>query len=140
VAVDVNNFNLIEVPKMAVIANITLKDSANAAKTYVPERVQTGVYASWVNRDQGTALGIKRASMVVRDTKGNYTKQSGKLVQPCINATTGLLDFTNSATFDVSCHLRATLAQKQELVNSLAAMLGLAPVTTLLTTGESISG
>lgn len=125
---------------MATIANILLKDSANANKTYVPERVQTGVYASWVNRDQGTVLGEKRASIQVREKKGQYKKETLRVVQPWVNATTGLLDFTNSVTADVQCHVRSTLAQKQELVFSFAALLGLTPIQLLCTTGESISG
>lgn len=125
---------------MATIATIALKDSANAAKNYVAERVQTGVYASWVNRDQGTTLGNKRASLQVRQTTGDYEKRSIKIVHPSIDATTGLLKYTNSVDIETKVHLRSTLAEKNELVYSLAAMLGLSPIQLNLTTGESISG
>jgi len=125
---------------MATIATIALKDSANAAKNYVAERVQTGVYASWVNRDQGTTLGNKRASLQVRQATGDYEKRSIKIVHPSIDATTGLLKYTNSVTIETKVHLRSTLAEKNELVYSLAAMLGLSPIQLNLTTGESISG
>lgn len=125
---------------MATIANILLKDSANANKTYVPERVQTGVYASWANRDQGTKIGIKRASILVRSTTGQYEKQQAKIVHPCIDATTGLEKYTLSISSESQIHERATLAEKQELVYSFAALLGLTPVQLSLTTGESVSG
>lgn len=125
---------------MAIIAAIALKDSANATKNYLPERVQTGSYASWVNRDQGTSVGNKRASVRTVQKKGSYDKVHGSIVHPVVNATTGLCDFTNSVSFDTQIHERATAAQKQEIMFSLAAMLGLAPVQALVTTGESISG
>lgn len=125
---------------MAVIANITLKDSANANKTYVPESVQTGAKASWVNRDQGTSVGNKRANIAIPKKQGKYDRVNGRITTPVVNATTGELDFANYFSFEVQTHERATLAQKQELMNSAAAMLGLAPIFTLCTTGESISG
>lgn len=125
---------------MSTIANITLKDSANAAKTYVPEAVQTGSRASWVNREQGTSVGVKRAIVTVPKKQGKNDRYNGRITIPVVNATTGELDFANYFNFEVQFHERATLAQKQELMNSAAAMLGLAPVYTLCTTGESISG
>lgn len=125
---------------MATIANIILKDSANANKTYVPERVQTGVFASWVNRDQGTTLGNKRASVLVRQNIGDYEKRSIKVVLPSIDAVTGLVKFTNSINAETKVSERSTLAEKQELVYSFAALIGLTPVQLAVTTGESISG
>lgn len=125
---------------MAGIANIILKDSANANKTYVPERVQTGRYASWVNRDQGTTLGMKRASVLFRDNVALYEKRSLKVVLPVIDAVSGDVKYTNSVTVETKVHEKSTLAEKQELVYSVAAMLGLGPVQLTVTTGESISG
>jgi len=125
---------------MATIANIILKDSANANKTYVPERVQTGNYASWVNRDQGTTVGNKRASLTVRATTGAYEKRSFKITLPSVDAVTGDVKYTNSVTVETKTAEKATLAEKQELVYSLAAMLGLTPFQLSVTTGEAVSG
>lgn len=125
---------------MATIANIILKDSANANKTYVPERVQTGNFASWVNRDQGTTVGNKRASVLVRQTTAEYEKRSLKVVHPSIDATTGTVRYTNSINAETKINERSTLAEKQELVYSFAAFLGLTPVQLNCTTGEAISG
>lgn len=125
---------------MATIANINLKDSANANKTYVPERVQTGVYASWVNRDQGTKLGYKRASLQVRATVAAYEKHAGKITLPSIDATTGDVRYINSLAFESKIHEKSSTAEKLELVYSFAALLGLTPIQTALSTGESISG
>lgn len=125
---------------MAAIASIILKDSANANKTYVPERVQTGRYASWVNRDQGTTLGTKRASILFRDNVALYEKRSMKVVLPVIDAVSGDVKYTNSFTGESKVHEKSTLAEKQELVYSFAALLGLSPLQLCVTTGESISG
>lgn len=125
---------------MATIANIILKDSANANKTYVPERVQTGAYASWVNRDQGTTLGNKRASVLVRSNLADYEKRKISVVLPSIDVVTGLVKFTNSIAAETKVSERSTLAEKQELVYSFAALLGLTPVQLVITTGEAISG
>lgn len=125
---------------MAVIANILLKDSANANKTYVPEKVQTGAYASWVNRDQGTSVGNKRAYLQTRQQVGKYEKRTGKIVHPRVDAVTGLASFTNSIEFNSQIDQRSTLAEKQELVYSFAAFIGLGPVQLNVTTGEAVSG
>jgi len=101
---------------MATIANISLKDSANANKTYVPERVQTGQYASWVNRDQGTTIGNKRASAFVRKTTASYEKRSLKIVHPIVDGVTGLVKYTNSATVETKVNERSTTAEKYELI------------------------
>lgn len=125
---------------MATIANINLKDSANVNKVYVPERVQTGSYASWVNRDQGTTVGNRRAFLQQRSTTGKYEKRSGKVIIPKVNATTGMVDYTNSISFESQIDERSTLAEKQELMYSFAAFLGLSAVHLNVTTGEAVSG
>lgn len=125
---------------MATIANITLKDSANANKTYVPERVQTGAYASWVNRDQGTTVGNKRASLIVRATTGSYEKRGIKVTLPSIDAVSGDVKYTNSISIETKVNEKSTLAEKQELVYSVAALMGLTPIQVSVTTGESVSG
>lgn len=125
---------------MAAIANIILKDSANANKTYVPERVQTGVYASWVNRDQGTVIGLRRVFVLKRDTTAQYEKVAGKITIPSIDATTGLVKYINSASIETKVNERSTAAEKLELVYSVAALVGLTPYQLLVSTGESISG
>lgn len=125
---------------MATIANIVLKDSANVNKTYVPERVQTGAYASWVNRDQGTSVGNKRAYLQTRQQVGKYEKRTGKIVHPHVDVTTGLATYTNSIDFNSQIDERTTLAEKNELMYSFAAFLGLAPVQLNVTTGEAVSG
>jgi len=125
---------------MATIANLTLKDPANMNKTYVPERVQTGAYASWVNRDQGTTVGNKRASLQVRHNIGDYEKRSVRLVFPSIDTLTGLVKYTNSVTVETKVNERSTTAEKYELVYSLAALMGLSPIQLSVVTGESVSG
>jgi len=125
---------------MGTIANIILKDSANVNKTYVPERVQTGAYASWVNRDQGTTVGIRRASVLKRDTVAEYEKVAGKITIPSIDAVTGDVKYINSIAIETKVNEKSTAAEKLELVYSVAALLGLAPVQNLIATGESISG
>lgn len=125
---------------MATIANINLKDSANVNKVYVPETVQTGKYASWVNRDQGTTAGIKRAYTQLRDRNGNYERRQVFMSMPVIDAVSGAVSRTNTFDGEFRVHINATLAEKQELVNSVAAMMGLAPIQTNVNTGESISG
>jgi len=125
---------------MATIANIILKDGVNANKTYVPERVQTGKYASWVNRDQGTTVGNKHCSIVVRDTTGEYEKRGIKIAMPVVDAATGLVKYTNSVSIETKVNERSTLLEKNELVYSLAAALGLPPLQLSISTGESISG
>lgn len=125
---------------MATIANIILKDSANANKTYVPERVQTGRYASWVNRDQGTTLGNKHASVLFRENTAMYEKRSIKVVLPVIDAVTGDVKYTNSIVAETKVNEKSSQGEKQELVYSFAALLGLAPIQLTVTTGESISG
>lgn len=125
---------------MAAIANIILKDSANANKTYVPEVVQTGRYAAWVNRDQGTTLGNKKASLLNRNTTAGYEKRSFKVVLPVIDGVTGLVKYTNTIVGESKVSDRASLAEKQELVYSFAALVGLTPIQTNITTGESVSG
>lgn len=125
---------------MGTIANIILKDAAAASKTYVPEKVQTGAYASWVNRDQGTSVGNKRAYIQTRQQLGKYEKRTGKIVHPHIDATTGMASWTNSIEFNSQIDERSTLAEKQELMNSFAAFVGLSPIQLNVTTGESVSG
>lgn len=125
---------------MATIANINLKDSANANKVYVPERVQTGVYASWVNRDQGTSVGNKRAYLQTRQQAGKYEKRTGKIIHPVVDVITGLAAYTNSIEFNSQIDERSTSAQKLELVYSFAAFLGLVPIQSSMTTGEAVSG
>lgn len=125
---------------MATIANINLKDSVNANKVYLPERVQTGVYASWVNRDQGTSVGNKRAFLQTRQQVGKYEKRTGKIVHPTVDPTTKLAMYTNSIEFNSQIDERTTIAEKNELVYSFAAFLGLAPVQLNVTIGEAISG
>lgn len=125
---------------MAIIANINLKDSANVNKVYVPEKVQTGAYASWVNRDQGTSVGNKRAYLQTRQQLGKYEKRTGKVIHPRVDAVSGLATFTNSIEFNSQIDERSTLAEKQELVYSFAALVGLTPVQLNITTGEAVSG
>lgn len=125
---------------MATIASITLKDAAAVNKVYVPEKVQTGAYASWVNRDQGTSVGNKRAYLQTRQQLGKYEKRTGKIVHPHIDAVTGLAAWTNSIEFNSQIDERSTLTEKQELMNSFAAFLGLTPIQLNVTTGESVSG
>lgn len=125
---------------MATIANIILKDAAAANKTYVPEKVQTGTYASWVNRDQGTSVGNKRASVLIRQNTADYEKRSIKVVHPSVDAVTGLVKYTNSVTGESKVNERSTANEKLELVLSFAALIGLTPIQASMTTGESISG
>lgn len=127
---------------MAVIATIALKDSADVAKNYLPERVQTGAYASWVNRDQGTFAGTKRASLTKKTSTAKLPMEKTllKITQPSIDVVTGDVKYTNYFLGEVGVHQKATLAERQELVNSVAALCGLAPIKLASTTGEAISG
>jgi len=123
-----------------MIADVALKDSADAFMTYVPERVQTGRYASWVNRIQGTTIGTRRLSLLTRDTTGKSEKRQVKLTLPTVDPVTGLAKYTNSFTGEFQVDLRSTLAEKRELVNSVAAAMGLLPIKANVSTGESVSG
>lgn len=111
---------------MATIANLLLKNYAAVDVTFAPDTVQTGEYAKYADRTQGTFLGTNFASITrkINPAVTGVRKIQGKLTRPTINATTGALDFTLLGTVEFIMPNAATLAQKRELQANMKTLVG----------------
>lgn len=102
---------------MATAAALLLKNYAAAEQTYAVDTVNTGSYAKWADRSQGTFLGIGYASLTRKASPlpTGTRKVQGKVTYPVINGTTGALDRTLIATFEIVLPNSSTLAERREV-------------------------
>lgn len=116
---------------MATAATLVLKNFAEAGINFVVDTVQTGAYAKWADRSQGTFLGTAYASLTRKSSPlvTGARKIQGKITYPTINGTTGALDRTHLGTFEVVIPNSGTLAERRELFARLKDMLIDAVVT-----------
>lgn len=121
---------------MATATTLVLKNAAAVNVNYYPIKIVTGDVAQYVDRTNGALNAQARASLFFRESISTR-KVSGKLTYPVVDAVTGLVKYTNLATFEIVTPLAATLVERQEILARAKAMIADAIVTAAVENGET---
>jgi hypothetical protein len=122
---------------MAAAAALTLKNNAAANVTFDvygvnPDNVE------WVEAGATSILGTSRfvlSRVIPTDKTAGVYRTRGKLTRPVINGTTGLLDGTVTATFEILRPAKLTVAEVDELFARFKEAAALAIVKTAAESG-----
>jgi len=122
---------------MAAAAALTLKNNAAANVTFDvygvnPDNVE------WVESGATSILGTSRFVMsrvIPADKTSGVYRTRGKLTRPVVNGTTGLLDGTLTATFEILRPAKLTVAEVDELVARFKEAVAQAIVKTAAESG-----
>lgn len=102
---------------MAAAAALTLKNNAAANVTFDVYGVNPDS-VEWVEAGATSILGTSRFVMsrvIPTDKQNGVYRTRGKLTRPVINGTTGLLDGTLTATFEILRPAKLTVAETDEM-------------------------
>lgn len=122
---------------MAAAADLTLKNNADANVTFNVYSVNTDS-VEYVESGATSILGTSRAVLsrkIPADKANGVYRIGGKLTRPVINSTTGALDGTVTATFEVLRPAKLTVSEVDELVARFKAFVGQAIVKSAAETG-----
>lgn len=103
---------------MAAAADLTLKNNAGTAVTFNVYAVREDS-VEWTESGASSILGTSRAQItrkVPANKASGVYRIGGKLTRPVVNSTTGLLDGTNTFTFEVLRPANLSVAEVDELV------------------------
>jgi hypothetical protein len=103
---------------MAAAADLTLKNNAAANVTFSVYSVNPDS-VEWVESGATSILGTSRfvlSRVIPADKSAGVYRTRGKLTRPVINGTSGLLDGTLTATFEILRPAKLTVAETDELV------------------------
>lgn len=122
---------------MAAAAALTLKNNAAANVTFDVYAVgQDNV--EWIESGATSILGTSRfvlSRVIPADKSSGVYRTRGKLTRPVINGTTGLLDGTVTATFEVLRPAKLTVAEVDELIARFKEAVSQAIVKTAAESG-----
>lgn len=102
---------------MAAAAALTLKNNAAANVTFDVYSVKPDS-VEWVESGATSILGTSRLALsrvIPADQANGVYRTKGKLTRPVINGTTGALDGTITATFEILRPAKLTVAEVDEL-------------------------
>lgn len=122
---------------MAAAADLTLKNNAAANVTYNVYSVNPDS-VEWVESGATTILGTPRFVMsrvIPADKTAGVYRTRGKLTRPIVNGTTGLLDGTLTATFEILRPAKLTVADVDELIARFKEAVAQAIVKTAAESG-----
>lgn len=103
---------------MAAAADLSLKNNAAATVTYNVYSVNPDS-VEWVEAGATSILGTSRfvlSRKVPADKANGVYRIGGKLTRPVINGTTGVLDGTYTATFEILRPAKLSVADADELI------------------------
>lgn len=103
---------------MAAAADLTLKNNAAANVTYNVYSVNSDS-VEWTEAGATSILGTSRfvlSRVIPADKTAGVYRTRGKLTRPIVNGTSGLLDGTLTATFEILRPAKLTVADTDELV------------------------
>jgi len=122
---------------MAAAADLTLKNNAAANVTFSVYSVNPDS-VEWVESGATSILGTSRFVLtrkVPTDKANGVYRIGGKLTRPVINGTTGALDGTYTATFEILRPAKLTVADADELVARFKEAVAQAIVKTAAESG-----
>lgn len=102
---------------MAAAAALTLKNNAAANVTYDVYSVEPN-QVEWTEAGATSILGTSRfvlSRVIPADKTAGVYRTKGKITRPVINGTTGALDGTVTATFEILRPAKLTVAEVDEL-------------------------
>lgn len=123
---------------MANISNLALKNHAAATVTFVPEVADPSGTSSWVDRTQGSFAGTARVSLTPKinpDPNGTRKVQL-KLTYPTVDATTGVLSYTELFAGEFVLPNRGTKTTRQELYARVKEFIVSSVVSSAVLDGE----
>jgi len=103
---------------MAAAAALTLKNNAGTNVTFNVYSVNPDS-VEWIESGATSILGTSRFVMsrvIPADKSAGVYRTRGKITRPVVNGTTGLLDGTVTATFEILRPAKLTVAEVDELV------------------------
>lgn len=103
---------------MAAAADLTLKNNAAANVTFNVYSVNPDS-VEWTEAGATSILGTSRfilSRVIPTDKTNGVYRTRGKLTRPVVNGTSGLLDGTLTATFEILRPAKLTVAETDELV------------------------
>jgi hypothetical protein len=122
---------------MAAAAALTLKNNAAANVTFDVYSVNPDS-VEWVESGATSILGTSRfvlSRVIPADKSAGVYRTRGKLTRPVINGTSGLLDGTLTATFEILRPAILTTTEVDELVARFKEAIALAIVKSAAETG-----
>lgn len=122
---------------MAAAAALTLKNNAAANVTFDVYSVNPDS-VEWTEAGATSILGTSRfvlSRVIPADKSAGVYRTRGKLTRPVVNGTSGLLDGTLTATFEILRPAILTVAEVDELVARFKEAVSLAIVKTAGETG-----
>jgi len=122
---------------MAAAADLTLKNNAAANVTFNVYSVNPDS-VEWVESGATSILGTSRfqlARVIPADKTNGVYRTRGTLTRPVINGTSGLLDGTLKATFEIFRPAKLTVAETDELVARFKEAVAQAIVKTAAESG-----
>jgi len=102
---------------MAAAAALTLKNNAGTNVTFNVYSVNPDS-VEWIESGATSILGTSRFVMsrvIPADKSAGVYRTRGKITRPVVNGTTGLLDGTVTATFEILRPAKLTVAEVDEL-------------------------
>ena len=122
---------------MAAAADLTLKNNAAANVTFSVYSVEQDA-VEWIESGATSILGTSRARLgrkIPADKVNGVYRISGKLTRPVLNATTGALDGTVTANFEILRPAKLLVADVDELVARFKELVAQAIVKTAAESG-----
>lgn len=122
---------------MAAAAALTLKNNAAANVTFDVYAVGQDA-VEWIESGATSILSTSRlviSRVIPADKQAGVYRTRGKLTRPVINGTTGLLDGTVTATFEILRPAKLTVAEVDELYARFKEAVGQAIVKTAAESG-----
>ena len=122
---------------MAAAAALTLKNNAAANVTFDVYSVNTDS-VEWVESGATSILGTSRfilSRVIPADKAAGVYRTRGKLTRPVINGTSGLLDGTLTATFEILHPAKLSTTETDELYARFKEAVGQAIVKAAAETG-----
>jgi len=122
---------------MAAAAALTLKNNAAANVTFDVYSVNPDS-VEWIESGATTILGTSRFVMsrkIPTDKANGVYRIGGKLTRPVVNGTTGALDGTVTATFEILRPAKLTVSDVDELVARFKEAIAQAIVKTAAESG-----
>lgn len=122
---------------MAAAADLTLKNNAAANVTFSVYSVEQDA-VEWIESGATSILGTSRARLgrkIPADKVNGVYRISGKLTRPVLNATTGALDGTVTANFEILRPAKLLVADVDELVARFKELVSQAIVKTAAESG-----
>jgi hypothetical protein len=123
---------------MAAAAALTLKNNAASNVTFNVYAVREDS-AEWVESGATSILGTSRFVLfrvIPADKSAGVYRTRGKLTRPVVNGTSGLLDGTLTATFEILRPAILSTTEVDELVARFKEAVALAIVKSAAETGE----